>query len=566
MEVFLSLLPSNFSVQGVSPGNAASGVTQTPSVLASLPPGTLLRGYVLTRDAKGNPVLRTGSGDFLIESKFFLKIGSDVVARIEATGRQFRASILSVDGLNPKEAENIPAHGTDADVIVRTGESRTAPSAEEAARAAPRPGAPPSAVLTGTLVRPAEAQASPLPAGTQMTFRLINAVPTAAQQVTAASGLPGLVVPATPVTKPSSAPLFPGSPDAGEGDAPVDALPLRPSASFTQQYGAYTRLAAHAPVEAPPAVPGRTSAAVPGSGLPSGLVQGEVLTGGTLLQTPLGTVRLDQASAFPPGTRLGLEVLNVTTAQSPRTPEIPAAVVQQLSQRWEALSQIVSVLTQMDTEEAAHFIKTALPTTGAFGEAVWHTLHPTAQNLNAGLFFFLAALNGGTFRGWLGERAARKLEEQGHGALIKQAEGDFAVLRALHADVPQQWQALFLPVLTDGELRMLRFYTKRERREQGRNRPAQGDTRFIIETELTQLGPLQLDGLVRKNDGATQFDLIIRSHIPFSGEAQRDIQAIYTTIGEATGYRGMVLFQEVQDFPVRPLDEILSGPHREVMA
>src|SRR5690348_9214813 len=106
-EVTLTSVAPAAPVQGVQAGSAASSASGAgggvPPALATLPPGSLVNGFVLNRDTQGNPVLRTIIGDFLLQSDFFLKIGSDVVVRVNATGNNFRASIVSVDGHPPQE-------------------------------------------------------------------------------------------------------------------------------------------------------------------------------------------------------------------------------------------------------------------------------------------------------------------------------------------------------------------------------------------------------------------------------------------------------------------------------
>ena len=76
----------------------------------------------------------------------------------------------------------------------------------------------------------------------------------------------------------------------------------------------------------------------------------------------------------------------------------------------------------------------------------------------------------------------------------------------------------------------------------------QNTTRFLLEVHPSQLGPVQLDGLIRQGVQAAQLqthlDLIVRSEalIP-SGDAI-ELQGLFIQSLEATGLTGRLSFQE----------------------
>jgi hypothetical protein len=78
--------------------------------------GSVLQGFIINRDASGNPILRTEQGDVTFESKIFLKIGSEVSIRIENTGGNVAARLLSINGLAPELAAQ--QHTSDPDVVI----------------------------------------------------------------------------------------------------------------------------------------------------------------------------------------------------------------------------------------------------------------------------------------------------------------------------------------------------------------------------------------------------------------------------------------------------------------
>lgn len=99
--------------------------TQADTPLATLAPGTTVEGFVINRDTKNNPILRTPLGDFVVQSTVFIKTGSTVVLRVDPS-QTSRAKIITVDGFTPQDyaAKNI--HGLTHDTIVRPQMQQTA--------------------------------------------------------------------------------------------------------------------------------------------------------------------------------------------------------------------------------------------------------------------------------------------------------------------------------------------------------------------------------------------------------------------------------------------------------
>ena len=70
---------------------------------------------------------------------------------------------------------------------------------------------------------------------------------------------------------------------------------------------------------------------------------------------------------------------------------------------------------------------------------------------------------------------------------------------------------------------LTRQHRRDEDGEEGEEGEVEGATRFVVELELSRLGPLQLDGLVRQS----RFDLIVRTTSPLAAEMRRDILGIF---------------------------------------
>lgn len=281
--------------------------------------------------------------------------------------------------------------------------------------------------------------------------------------------------------------------------------------------------------------------------------------GSITLATPLGELRAAEIGGLPLGKQLTLRVASVaspnsyTVATANAAPALPPAPLTELSRTWTSLGQIVQAL---GTEEAAKVIPTF-----TMGAAVTPETAGRVTGAASQILFFVAALKGGNFREWLGNNNVKTLEEKGYGSLVRKAEGEFMSIAKQFAEPqPANWQSTFFPVMAGTELQQVRAFIKREKKKNEQGQPTgDEDTRFVVEMELSQLGEMQMDGLVKRRDEKLQFDLIIRSHEPLDKTLEQDIQAIFTGTAEATGYRGQISFQAVHHFPLHPIED--TTPH-----
>lgn len=545
----ISILPT----PGVQPAPVSQGAgSQRPAILVNLLAGSILSGFIVNRDPLGNPVLRTDSGDVTFHSDIFLKIGSEVVIRLVGTAAAQQARIISIDGKPP---ETPPARTDEPNVIL----SRTLAETPGNAPAAPR--ALPSLPVTATIVSPAPA--SPLPAGTPLAFRIVAlepAAPSSPQAPVATPAPPALATytraAVAPNPNPSPAAPPPFSPAAA---APPATPPIAPPQAPPDPRAELQALAAA--FKSPPTAPATPAAAPAAPTAPAApaVTHGQIVTatviarepsGETLVQTPLGTLRLPLPISIPlaAGSKVTLE----TALPPPPLPQTTApAPIAEIARQWDSLQQIAQLLPA----QSVPMLLAASP-----GAAV------TPREISSGLLFFVVALKGGNFRNWLGNDNVQWLQNNGHEALVKKAEAEFTGMSRAFTEAPvpgqpqQPWQTLIFPFAAYGAWQQARIFVKRDREpEKKQAGKKQGDTRFIVELTLTQLGEMQMDGFVRRKKETTEFDLFIRSHTPLSQEMQQEILRIYNDAGELTGYRGSLVFQAVREFPVNPMEEIAQA-------
>lgn len=107
---------------------------------------------------------------------------------------------------------------------------------------------------------------------------------------------------------------------------------------------------------------------------------------------------------------------------------------------------------------------------------------------------------------------------------------------------PDNWISVFIPLYNPKEV---------YEQEVQINYPRNNVMRFLINTNFEILGELQLDGLIKYNQSLehpTSFDLIVRSKEKLDSNIQRNINRIYIANQEITGIKGMIQFDEDEEF------------------
>jgi hypothetical protein len=247
--------------------------------------------------------------------------------------------------------------------------------------------------------------------------------------------------------------------------------------------------------------------------------------GDTILETSLGTLTLDRKLALALGATIEFEPL-ATSAPAPE--EVPIAQ----SSGWPTLDQVLDSLDKSAPELAQQLRAQLSPTTG--------------PALAGTLAFLAGALESGN---WPGTAVTRALTAAGQDRLRTKLGEDLTELRRLGANAATgEWRVLSLPLLVGASIQPVRLYLRRN----GSKPRDPGGSRFVLETEMSRLGTLQLDGLVRGN----RLDLVLRSHTPLPQEVRTEATALFHRTTAASGYHGDILFSTVASFTVAPLTEL----------
>lgn len=399
-------------------------------------------------------------------------------------------------------------------------QSPAAPSPTGQGQAAPSPAAP-----TSTSTPQATPSTSPTPPPAMQRSGYAQYAKQAPAMMSGSPPPAGVM----PAASPAAPPPLSGLP---QGTSP--AMPLNVPANLTPQ--AVEQLLLRA--EAQPLPQGQMA----------GVVMGKEPGGAVIVQTRLGMFTLPQVSAgsAQPGSVLTWQVNQIqmpaqTESSLPITGSTGAlTLASQFTAEWSALDELSSLLHSMQSSMAAQTLQRMVPHVGG--------------GFSAGLLFFMSVLRKGDVTEWMGRDMVDHLERIGKGDLIQRLGNDMAAVRSLFAEPSQSgWQALFFPVMVDKQLEHAQMYLKPD--EQNKKDGSRG-TRFIVELELSNLGPMQMDGLVKKRTDKTQFDLVIRSMTELPEQMKSDIYGIFENAQEVTGLQGGINFRLVQEFPVNPLLEM----------
>ena len=257
------------------------------------------------------------------------------------------------------------------------------------------------------------------------------------------------------------------------------------------------------------------------------LMTGTVVDGATsetLLSTPIGLLALRRKLALPPGTQVTFAVVDTIA------PEAEAAMAPARSGGWLALEETLFALIDRAPTLADQLRAELTP--------------PSGVELAGTLLYLLSALYQGN---WPGPTITRALNDSGHSKLTKRLADDIAALRRLGDDqTTGEWRVLTLPLLLGNFPLALRLYLQR-------HKPAgQDGIRFALEAELSRLGPMQLDCLVRSK----HLILVLRSHRGLTPELRDEMRAVFQRALRAAGIAGDLSFATVGTFLVHPLDQM----------
>lgn len=252
-----------------------------------------------------------------------------------------------------------------------------------------------------------------------------------------------------------------------------------------------------------------------------------------MMQTPAGTI--------PPGTQVQLLPLMQQAhhpAMQPASSGLPAPVFELMGGwTWPAFDEAAQILAQAAAHDpAAQVLNAILP----------RPVSPA--QMTPALLFFIAAVQSGDMPGWMGDKAINALRREGlRGAdALGRLTRDFSGLSKMQAEpLSQDWRGMAIPMLVQGEIQKIHLYYRHQggEREEDGEESKERSTRFIFDLNLSRLGDVQLDGLMK----GRRLDLILRTHAPFSHAMQATMRRKYLDVLEAGSLGGDLAFQTRKD-------------------
>ncbi|MCF8481365.1 MAG: hypothetical protein K9H25_13100 [Rhodospirillum sp.] len=567
-----------------------------PQALMSLPQGTTLNATVLATLTKGEARISTEFGELVLKTPLNLPQGGDVALTL--LGQVRGQAILKIAALNGRPITGAAPPGFGAGqggalgggagiggggglagagsgsglsasnqgatgggqaqaVTVTLGSSATSGIAATVVRAAAGPIS--LGLLEGGAGGGIESVPAP-PQGAQLIVRVAQVTPPPGGGAGPAGGTSGPMA-AAPTVSPLGASGVPGAAPAPGAAVPSGggAGPNRGEAGQGRSEGRVAEAAGGSPpVGGARMVPNGTLRALVGR-----IVPGTVLSSGggaqPVIDTDIGQLALRARLDARPGDLVQLQIMGrpasgfgASTGTPPLAPP-PMAGAGQAGQGplpltggtgWPTLSESLRVMATTEGGGANNPLLAVMPKPGPF--------------LAAAVTTFVGALRGGgDTEKWPGGPAMRGLEQTGgkKGAeLAKRLGSDMRDMASRSTEGSGEWRSYTVPFLGGADIDPIRVILRRQGgdgedgEDGGKGRGEQGQ-RFLVEVDLSRLGPLQFDGLYKKKGRA--LDMMVRARDPLPPPIRHDIHVLYNAALVTMGLAGRLQFDFTGAF-VRP--------------
>ena len=520
-------------------------VLNPPATVSQLPLGARLNATVLGQGGTGQVQVQTPQGVLTLQTVFPLPPNASVVLQVQSLAPHPQFQIAAINGRSPLQSlrgtSGASSGGPVAAGQARAGAGATAPGGSGLSAVNLAVGATVVATLVRTSSAPGPGSQSRVPSSG-------GAKP---GPLTAEGVGPGTIqgtAPRSPASvgggRASKAPV-PGSSAAisvPQHGTRVDGAPGRmgPGAAVDGRAegtatlrglpgGAQVMIKILSLRPADPKTPAPVTAELAKGTTQTATLSGRTVMGQPLVHTPSATLALATRTTLPSGSTVTFEVTDTPVPPEARLRANVSAPRQELlmSRDWQALNEAIVVLRDAEPSVAQQILNTVVP-------------RPDTQ-LAANVLFFLVALRGGDIRAWLGEEPSRALQRHKPDLLSRLSDEFRTIGRMAEEPVSGDWRIAVVPFNSSQELKQIRVFMRRHGTQEEEDGEGDPGTRFIVDVELSRLGRMQLDGLVRGGD--KRLDLIVRSATPLPGHMRDDIRRIFQDACELTGMKGATTFQ-----------------------
>lgn len=501
--------------------SATATVANLPTGHAGVTVGTLIKALVVSQNARGIALLQTDNGSLTLQTVMLLRPGGEVVLQVQSTGTQTRVAILSIDGRAPSgnTAHDMPTarpHG-----IPSRAEEQPVP---HGTRAAARTGESSSSGMTASRHDPLSSHAPPAPGASRSDPAMADRTPL----------VPGVLLPAR-VT-------------AGGGMSVPVSGGAHPHLLVEGDMLTVRILGMGTDTKRLPPVPAG-SVALQGT-LVSGAQTGQSTSSPLPTSLALGEARIALAAqpSGPAGSPVVFQILEARAAADRASAAPLHRDFLRLGTDWSSLKNSIKLLAE----------PIAASNAGMAGSAPVEAIPRLGPGMASTVLFFMSALRGGDVRSWLGEAVADRLGRIAQGQAIGRLADDFASLARHAGDVGSPgWHSFVVPVDIGARLEQFRLYYRRlgRKEEDGREDDA---THFMVEADLSRIGLLQIEGLVRPR----RFDLTIHSATALGSVMESDIREIFLEALTLGDLAGTIRFDDTARAPFVPPEayDPIPGP------
>ncbi len=205
---------------------------------------------------------------------------------------------------------------------------------------------------------------------------------------------------------------------------------------------------------------------------------------------------------------------------------------------WDTLAQAMSNLEDSNPE-GAEKLKSVLPEAN--------------EKLLPKLLQLSHSITTQNMRSFFGDDVLNMLRALGLDGML---QSDAAQLNNLHQkpDAPDGWRALMFPYLDDQNqtLQQGSFFWRKHKKKN----PEDGDSlRFVLNVKMSELGPIQLDGLMQGKD---VMHIKIRMTQGISEAEHKGLEELVQNSLSAVGLRGTLQIETVSFFETDPLHDMLA--------
>ncbi|CAA6603933.1 putative DNA polymerase III [Rhodospirillaceae bacterium LM-1] len=552
-----------------------------PLDIFNLSPGASFNASISQIDAKGLLTLSTDTGNFQLRLSVpqSLAVGTQLTLQVNQIGdqsAQFR--IMAVDGQPVAQAQATQLPNA---VPGMAGGQSNAQVQADAAAMVRTPAAPAMAGIPATVLASSESGqglqtslAEPWQPGTQLAVRIMAVTPPAASQALAGAAAaqtnPSLATGAIPApaviaqaaaTQTAGAVAAPGAGAESQGardatlqfgmnmqgrQAPPQQAPAAPQAAPSPWMStSRDNWAPYSPtLFMPPENPNLSQrpAAVPL--LLTGTVAPNTSNGQPIVATNAGLLAIN-TGPMAPGTKLTLEVVGQPIPPQAVKGDAMAQTTPYASSAWPAMEETLDALKFSDPSGAQRLLA-ALP-----------SLSP---RLAANMAAYMGAVRQGDMKSWLGERTIESIERKSGRELVKRLESEFSELAEVSARPRStssgNWSSHIIPMMNGQHIEPIQLHVRNTPDEvddgegKGGRKGKGGGTRFVVDLDLSKLGPMQIDGLMRGPE--KKIDFIIRTPAALPSEMRFGLNRIVENITSASGLQGTVVFQASARFVDTP--------------